>query len=68
MGAVGDYVLQYLVVLTSGLAGACWLKSAMSPSLEAQSFWNRWAAGCATISAFYQAAFFFKSTPPPFFH
>ena len=63
-----DYLSQYLVVLTSALAGVCWLKSALSRSIELQSHWNARAALWATASAFGQAAIFFKSTPFPVWH
>jgi hypothetical protein len=66
--SLADYISQYLVVLTSALAGVCWLRSAVSHTLEQQSHWNAWAAGWATISAFGQAAIFLKTTPFPILH
>ena len=63
-----DYISQYVVVLTSALAGVCWLRSALSHTLEQQSHWNAWAALWATASAFGQAAIFLKTTPVPIWH
>jgi hypothetical protein len=60
-----SYLEQYVMVLATGLAGVCWLRSAMAHTLEQQSHWNSWAALWATVAAFIQAAIFFKSTPFP---
>jgi hypothetical protein len=68
IASVIDYLVQYLVVFTSVMAGLCWVKSAWSHGLADQSIWNARAAFFAAVAAGGQAAVFFKTTPFPVWH